>query len=144
MNRVRSIVLLLSGALAGATLVISCGDNWHLTTDASIDALAVVDAPPSGCDCPATEPPLAGRVVVSSSLLVLDGHSFSANDTRCPTGSYLLTGSCTTDPASPIRDVSLGESGFYNFAGGWACTAHNNEATPVTIRVFAVCIKPAP
>jgi hypothetical protein len=139
-----AILMLLIGAVAGAIFMISCGDNWHLAPDASIDALDIIDAVSPACDCPAAEPPLAGRFVVVSSDLDLEGHWFSSQDAPCPLGTQGISGSCATVPASPIRDVSLGESGFHTVPGGWSCTAHNNEATPVRIRVYALCLKPAP
>jgi hypothetical protein len=145
MRAATSILLMLSGATAGISFVLSCGDNWHLATDAAIDAPEVTDAPPI-CDCPAAEPPLAGRFEVFSVTDVIAGNFMSGNSHVCLTkGSQVISGSCTTDVATPIRNVTLQYSGFSSLpAIGWGCDFRNNEATPVTIRVSVICLKPAP
>jgi hypothetical protein len=136
---------MLSGAIAGFSFVLSCGDNWHLATDAAIDAPEVTDAPPV-CDCPAAEPPLAGRFEVFSVTEVLAGNAMSGYSLACLTkGSQVISGSCTTDVATPIRDVTLQQSGFSSLQTvGWGCRFRNNEPTPVTIRFSVICLKPAP
>jgi hypothetical protein len=58
--------------------------------------------------------------------------------------SQPFAGSCTTDLANPIRDVAMIESGYFTGPLGWSCAFHNNEDTPVTIRVSLICLKPAP
>ena len=144
MHVAKSILLLVSGAVSGIAFVISCGDNLHLRVDAAIDAPKIADAAPI-CDCPAAEPPLAGRFVVISATQVIAANDKSRQGTVCPAGSQLISGSCTTDFINPIRDVTLQWSGFFdNGAGGWSCEFRNNEATPVTIRVSVICLKPTP
>ena len=144
MHVAKSILLLLSGATAGIAFVISCGDNWHLGADAAIDAPKIADAAPV-CDCPAAEPPLAGRIEVFSSLRVIPGNDTTTQSRACPVGSHAISGSCTTDFINPIRDVTLQQSGIFDVPPtAWNCMFRNNEATPVTIRVSVVCLKPAP
>jgi hypothetical protein len=140
----RSILLLMSGATAGIALVISCGRNSHSSADAAIDASAVADAGPS-CDCPAAEPPLAGRVVVVSQLRVYSGNSYGGYSARCPLGALLISGSCGTDLSNPLRNVTLmGSTSFGVPPVAWDCTFRNNEFTPVTFRASAICLGPAP
>ena len=139
----KSILLLLSGATAGIAFVLACGDNLHLSADAAIDTPKTADAAPV-CDCPAAEPPLAGRFVVFSQLQVIAGNDTSLQSVACPVGTQLISGSCTTDFINPIRDVTLQQSGFYGPPSGWNCFFRNNEATPVTIRVSVICLKPTP
>ena len=144
MHVAKSILLLLSGATAGITLMLSCGDNLHLSADAAIDAPKTADAAPV-CDCPAAEPPLAGRFVVFSQLQVIAGNDTGGQSVGCPVGMQLISGSCTTDFINPVRDVTLQQSGFFEMPpAAWNCMFRNNEATPVTIRVSVICLKPAP
>ena len=144
MHVAKSILLLLSGATAGITLMLSCGDNLHLSADAAIDAPKTADAAPV-CDCPAAEPPLTGRFEVVNALRVIAGNDTGLQGRACPAGTQLISGSCTTDFINPIRDVTLQQSGFFGMPPvGWECFFRNNEATPVTIRVSVICLKPAP
>ena len=144
MHVAKSILLLLSGATAGIAFVISCGDNLHLSADAAIDAPKIADAAPV-CDCPAAEPPLAGRFVVFSQLRVIAGNDTSTQGVECPAGMQLISGSCTTDFINPIRNVTLQQSGFFEMPpAAWNCMFRNNEATPVTIRVSVICLRPTP
>jgi hypothetical protein len=82
--------------------------------------------------------------VVVSALRVIAGHTFTGQSRACPPGTQTIAGSCTTDLESPIRDVSMMISGFFSAPGGWGCDFRNNEDTPVTIRVFSLCLVPPP
>jgi hypothetical protein len=146
MHLARSIVLVTAGMAAGVGLVLSCGDNLSAkaTADAAIDAPKVPDAAPT-CDCPAAEPPLAGRFVVVSQTQDMAPNGFTTQGAVCPAGSYLITGSCTTDNPTTVLNVTLKESGFYDAPpSGWHCSFRNNESFMVTIRVTALCLKPTP
>jgi hypothetical protein len=145
MHVAKSVLLLLGGSSAGIAFVISCGDNWHLEVDAAIDARKTADAAP-GCDCPAAEPPLAGRFVISSQLQTIPGNDYGLQSAACPGHrGFLLAGSCTTDVSSPIRNVTLQQSGIYDEPPtAWACYFRNNDPEPVTIRVSLVCLMPPP
>jgi len=148
----KSVLFLLSGATAGISFVISCGDNWHLGADAAVDA--TVDAPKTPdaapvCDCPAAEPPLAGRLVINSGVFAVGGNQDESTTKLCPPGSIPISGSCKLDTSIffPERDVILREAGFiYHPLGdsGWRCTVHNNESTLVLYEIFVMCLKPAP
>lgn len=129
-----TIVSLASGLIAGVLLVVSCGD----------DSPGHVDA--AGCDCPAAEPPIQGRIIFESQTAVIPPNGRGGQGTGCPEGSVRLTGSCTTEAVNPLRDVTLEQSGFYDVPGnrerGWSCEFKNNEATPVTIKVSVSCLLP--
>lgn len=142
MHVAKSVLLLLSGAAAGILFVISCGDNWHLGADAAIDAPKASDATPV-CDCPAAEPPLAGRFVVVTNVRTIPANGRSGEGAACPTGTLLISGSCTVDNATTVFNVTLEQSGFYT-PTGWNCEFRNNEPFAVPIRVSAICLKPAP
>jgi len=128
MQVAKSLLLLLTGAAAGIAFVLSCGDDWHLGADAAVDAPRTADAAPV-CDCPATEPPLAGRFVKISNVRTLPANGRSVEGVACPAGAQLITGSCRLDTAT-LFNVTLEQSGFdvLGTLGGWDCMFRNNES----------------
>ena len=143
MQLTKSILLVACGVIFGIALVFSCGDNSRINADAAIDT-PKTDAAPV-CDCPASEPPLAGRFVVVSQTQVIAGNDTSGQSAVCPAGTQVISGSCTTDLLNPLRNVTLQQSGYYGIPPtNWHCWFRNNEATPVTIRVSIICLKPMP
>jgi hypothetical protein len=100
----------MTGAASGIAFVLSCGDNLSVqaNADAAIDAPKVPDAAPI-CDCPAAEPPLAGRFVVVSLTRTIAANNTGARSAVCPAGSQLISGSCTTDNPTTLFDVTLRE-----------------------------------
>jgi hypothetical protein len=143
MHVAKSILLMLSGATAGIAFVISCGDNWHLGADAAVDAPKTSDAAPV-CDCPAAEPPLDDRLVVTDVLDVLGGNGQRSIQILCPAGARPISGSCTVDGPFADKDVILRQSGFVDDPPSWRCSYRNNEPTTITFRVAVLCLKPAP
>lgn len=145
MRVTQSMLLLVAGALAGVAFVLSCGDNMKASAraDAAIDAPKLPDAAPT-CDCPAAEPPLAGRFTVVSNTVVIVANGSNGTSAACPVGSQLITGSCTQDLNNPIRNLTLQQSGFFeNTPREWHCEFRNNEPFSVTIRVSVICLNPA-
>ena len=143
MHVARSILLLMTGAASGIAFVLSCGDN--LSVKANADAAVAVPQTPV-CDCPAAEPPLAGRFVTIHNTQIIGPNSSLNQTASCPAGSQLISGSCTKDELNPGRRLTLEQSGFYrDFPNVWWCFFRNNEPQePVTIRVTVTCLKPAP
>jgi len=127
-----SVVLLVAGMLAGTILVLSCGDDSPGSADAAM------------CDCPATEPPIAGRIMVVDQTRVIGPNSRGGQGAECPAGALRLAGSCTTATGNPDRDVTLEQAGFYNATDqrSWNCFFKNNEATDVPIKASVVCLIP--
>jgi hypothetical protein len=145
MHIARSILLLMTGAVSGIAFVLSCGDNLNgkASADAAIDAHAP-DAAPI-CDCPAAEPPLAGRFVVVSQTRTIAAMATGGSTASCPEGSQLISGSCTQDQVNPVPNLTVRESGFFEVGPReWLCNFRNNEPFPVTIRASVICLKPAP
>jgi hypothetical protein len=146
MHIARSILLLMTGAASGVAFVLSCGDNLSVRADAD----AAIDAPKGPdvaftCDCPAAEPPLAGRFMVVSNTRTIPANDTSGTSALCPMGSQLISGSCTTDNQTTPFDVILKESGSLQSPPvAWRCEFHNNEPFPVTIRAAVICLKPMP
>lgn len=122
---------LVGGLLAGVVLVLSCGDDSPTRADAA------------SCDCPASEPPLSGRITNIDVTQEIAPNSRGGNGAACPADAVLLSGSCTTAVINPIRNVTLEQSGFYESGNGWHCEFKNNENTPVTIKATARCLVPA-
>jgi hypothetical protein len=151
MHIAKPILFLLSGVTTGIAFVVSCGDNWHLSADAAVDATAdapkALDAAPV-CDCPAAEPPIPGRLFFDSSIIIVDGYQDHSASRLCPTGAIAISGSCklSTPIPNPRRDVILRESGlvYAPIPSGWRCTVHNNESEMVLYEIFVLCLKPAP
>lgn len=147
MHITRSVLLLLSGAMAGIAFILSCGDNLSIkaNADAAIDAPKAPDAAPV-CDCPAAEPPLANRLVMTSGHGILGPNWWGASGIYCPPGAQPISGSCTIDGPYSNKDVILTESGFLfdTYGAGWRCSFHNNEPTQFTYTVAVLCLKPAP
>jgi hypothetical protein len=142
--------LLMSGVVAGGAFILSCGDNLGVTTittiaDASVDGSMPVDAAPA-CDCPAAEPPLAGRLVVVSNDRTIPANDKGIEGVGCPPGARLITGNCTTNNPTVIFNVTVREAGYYYGSppSSWHCNFRNNEPTPVTFRASALCLKPTP
>ena len=124
--------------------MLSCGDNWHLGADAAVDTSDPIDAAPA-CACPAAEPPLADRFVVVNQFAIAASNDIGYQGARCPDGSLLISGSCTTDQLNPVRNVTLQQTGIFDAPpSAWNCSFRNNDPTPVTIRVSVYCLKPAP
>lgn len=130
--RVRSsFVSLIAGMFAGVVLVLSCGDDSPGDVDAAT------------CDCPAAEPPIAGRIMVVDLTTTIDAGSRGSTVATCPEGASRLSGSCTTADLNPVRDVTLEQAGFYrDDVRNWGCHFRNNEAIPVTIKASVVCLMP--
>jgi hypothetical protein len=126
-----SAASLVAGLLAGFVLVLSCSDDSPGNVDAAT------------CDCPASEPPLAGRIMVVDQTQVIAANSRGLQGAVCPEGALRLSGSCTTADSSPLRDVTLEQGGFYqDTPRSWNCFFKNNEAAPVTIKASVVCLMP--
>jgi hypothetical protein len=127
-----SFVSPVAGILAGAVLVLSCGDDAPGNADAG------------ACQCPASEAPLAGRILIMDQTQTLGAGMRGGQSTSCPEGGLRLSGSCTLAAANPVYNVTLEQSGFFRSDDltGWSCDFKNNEAIPVTIKASVVCLMP--
>jgi hypothetical protein len=143
MHLPKSIAFLLSGVVAGLAFVISCGDNWHLGTDAAIDASKIADAAPA-CDCPAAEPPLADRLVWTSVHNVVQPNGLGFVNILCPAGTRPISGSCTVNDPAPLKNVILVQSGFIDNPPAWRCGYRSNEPTLLLYTIAALCLRTTP
>ena len=137
MRRITSVALALgSGAAFGIAFVLACSGDNHSMADA-------------GCSCPASEPPLAGRLItVQDGPVTIQPGTVNGAGVGCPTGSQLITGSCTNATLNPTPgDLVLIRSGFVDdppkLPLGWVCDFKNNGTTPVDVKATVICLKPA-
>jgi hypothetical protein len=136
MNLVKHVLVLATGAAFGVVAVLSCSDDSPRHSDAAT------------CDCPTSEPPLVGRIIVQDDIQTLEPVGGPDNGSGvagigCPPGTQLLSGSCSTTSMS-LSDITLRESGVPNGpTSGWRCSFHNNTTSPIQIKATVVCLKPA-
>jgi hypothetical protein len=135
----RALLLVVSGAVLGVTLVLSCSGG----SNGPIDAAGAADA--AGCTCPPAEPPLMDRIVrVEQQSAGISGGGGSADAfATCPIGSKVLGGSCLSDggQADVINQDGIDDGGS---APGWKCMWTNNGTSLDTGTVTAICLTPAP
>src|SRR5512144_393575 len=99
MKLVKHVLILMTGAIFGVAAVLSCSNDSPRRSDAAT------------CDCPASEPPLAGRIIFQDDIVTMgpangpeNGEGFAG--LVCPPGTQLLSGSCTTTSMS-LPDITL-------------------------------------
>ena len=131
MSIVRFASRVTTGLAVGVILLLSCAD----------DAPGQADA--AACQCPAAEPPLAGRiqrVTNTSTILANDDGGVNAG---CPDGALIIGGACATSPEAGVYNVVLQYSHQSDSGRVWVCRFHNNEAMPIDIRASVYCLVPA-
>ena len=126
----RPILLVAAGAVLGISFVLSCG-NSPTTADAA-----------DACNCPAAEPPLAGRIVSVDTHLVLPAQSVSPGVAQCAPGAILLGGSCGQDTNTVAeKDLVLLEAKADGLV--WQCSWSNGTAVERPVIISARCLNPA-
>ena len=123
----------ISGVLVGAVLstglILACSDDSPGDADAA-------------CNCPAAEPPLAGRVVERTQTVDIVAGNGGTGLAGCMTGETLLGGGCTVDVNA--NGITLNESGPRNAGGpGFACAWLSTAPTAGTGHATAICLVPA-
>lgn len=131
MRLTSSLALMLGGFFGGICFVLACGDDSPTRADAA------------DCDCAGLEPRLAGRIQVLDDTSTIAANMAGAASRMCPTGSQLLTGSCTTPTQGFIRNLVLQQSGVYENPLTWTCEFRNNEPAPVDVKATVFCLVPA-
>ena len=136
MNLIKHALVLATGAAFGVVSMLSCSDSTPRPSDAAT------------CDCPASEPPLADRIVLRDDIQTMGpiggpekGEGLAG--TACAPGTQFLSGSCSTATAD-LPDITLRQAGFVSDTGLlWTCSFKNNTTVPVQIKATVVCLKPA-
>jgi hypothetical protein len=131
MSVTKTITLLSVGAVFGVGMVLSCGDNAPRSLDAAT------------CDCPASEPPIAGRLlVIEGAPGTVQAGAQGVAGASCPPGLQFLSGTCTNDPPTSLEDITLVQFGLSSAGFGWSCVFRNNKTVPVSVKATVVCLKP--
>jgi len=130
----KPILIFVAGATCAAGLIIACSDDSPHDADAAT------------CDCPAAEPPLAGRIATTrgtdATLEVSGGGGALAT---CPAGSTLISGSChLIEDGGGSPSASLVNSGPDDINPSiWVCNWHNGPGFTATIHAEVRCLIPA-
>jgi hypothetical protein len=133
----KTVLVLIVGFVCGVVFVMSCGDQ---TSPARVDAAS------QQCDCPASEPPIAGRIIRVLSNRTLPAMESDGVVALCEPGTILLSGGCfarSTDPKYVLKSAYAGPDGAAD-PRAWICEFYNGTAAPVTSTAYATCLKPAP
>lgn len=127
----RTPLLVVTGAALGIGLILACGDDSPTDADAAV------------CDCPAAEPPLAGRIILSDeSTSPIPALGSTSQSNECPTGATLLSGSCLLETID--NEVTLSQSGFEVFDDTvWVCRWNNPTSQANVGKVRVICLMPA-
>ena len=131
----KTLVVFVIGAVAATATILACSDDSPSDADAA------------ACDCPAAEPPLAGRITRVRGLdTPLAANDLGAAFARCPAGSTLLSGSCSiVDDGGGNAQAMLRSADFDpTLATQWNCGWENRNGFPATVHAEAVCLVPAP
>lgn len=131
MHFTRTVSLLVSGAIVGIALVLSCSDNSPRVADAA-------DPP---CTCPAAEPPIPGRVVQIEQATTVPANDIAPGGALCPSGAIALGGGCAA-AAGQSPQIILEQSIPADI--GWACQWRNPTNAPIAVRGIVRCLKPTP
>lgn len=129
MSRIRVPIILLAGAACGIGLVLACGDDSPSDADAAV------------CDCPASEPPLDGRIAQRPEVTAaIAANSDALQSNNCLLGTTLISGGCTLQTPDPL--ITLSESGPADDRT-WLCRWNNPTGNANVGVVKVICLTPA-
>lgn len=130
MKNVSWLATLVTGAALGAVVVIACSDDSPGDADAGT------------CECPAAEPPIAGRVARIRGTVAIDPNAVGVQGAICPAGATLLGGSCRLMDGDPR--IVLNDAGIVNGGGqGYQCQWKSSSPVADTGIAEAICLMPA-
>lgn len=130
MKRMSWFVTLVTGVVAGIGIIVACSDD------------SPGDADAASCNCPAAEPPLAGRIVRGRGTGPIDPNGEGFASAGCQLGATLLSGSCRLMNGN--RSISLTEAGFVNGGGqGYQCQWSSSSPVANTGIAEVICLMPA-
>jgi hypothetical protein len=140
----RSIAFAVAGAGMATAMFLACGNDTMTIADAAVDAVAA-------CDCPAAEPPLAGRIYVVEATKEAVGTAADTTTADCSTtahpGGIALGGSCRIQIGTPREWQSTGHCGAAvgGVTGGWCCAVDDQiDGGGQTVVAQAICYDPSP
>ena len=128
----KNFALVLAGVAGATAFILACSDDSPGDADAAV------------CDCPAAEPPLAGRITRVEKQFT-GAQAFYGPLAACPDNSTLLGGGCY---AAGVGEVSVtltssGAPGISPDPSAYQCKWTNPSATEVTVTAWATCLTPA-
>lgn len=131
MNMIKTTVQLSLGVAFGVGMVLSCSGSSSDRPDAAT------------CACPASEPPLAGRLVTIEGLpQPIPAGEDGGTSVMCPPGLQFLSGGCSTNDPTLSENITLQKFGF-NKQYSWYCQFRNNKPITVMVQATVLCLKPA-
>lgn len=130
----RTALIFFAGAVCATGLILACSDDSPGNADAA------------ACECPAAEPPLAGRIVTTRGTNVTITQSGGAQAlATCPAGSTLLSGSChVVEDGGGMTTARLLDSGPGDIDPTvWGCNWRNGPEFTATAHAEVRCLMPA-
>ncbi len=124
-------ILPVAGFVAGVSFILACSDDAPSSADAA------------ACDCPAAEPPLAGRIMAVTAETGLAPMGTGTPAATCPTGAMLLGGGCARVGGTSVVVGTLSTSGPANASAAWVCSWTSTSTEAQQVRATAYCLMPA-
>jgi hypothetical protein len=130
--RIQWLAGFAAGACVAVVSIVACSDDSPGDVDAAV------------CDCPASEPPLSGRITVMRSPGNVNPGSTGAASAFCPAGAKVLGGACALMNPDPQVQVGFSRIEQSGTAEGYSCFWSAVDATVAnTGTAEAICLVPA-
>jgi hypothetical protein len=133
MTKSTNLLVIVASFAAGIAFALSCGDDSPRAVDAATQ-----------CDCPPSEPPLAGRLTRATASQAIPALRASGVSAVCPGVSVALSGGCLSNSSDPKYVLNSSNPAPADNPTGWGCDFYNGTASPVTSTAYVLCLKPAP
>ncbi len=126
----KTLATLMAGAVGATVLIVACSDDSPRDADAA------------ACDCPAAEPPLAGRMAqVRGADSTVAANGFGTATATCPANAILVSGWCElVNGGAQAALVNAGP--FPSQPQTWTCLWNNYNAGIGTVHAVAFCLMP--
>ena len=129
----KTVLVFAVGVVAATATILACSDD----SPSDVDAAA--------CDCPAAEPPLAGRITRVRGLdTPLGANALGQAFATCSAGATILGGACFLVDDGGGNTQAMLRSTEFGGANAWVCNWENRNGFPGTVHAEAVCLVPAP
>lgn len=123
------LAAMLCSALGGAVLVIACSDDSPGDADAAV------------CDCPAAEPPVAGRIQWVTVDVTVNAMAAESANANCPPGAKLLGGGCGRNGVLGVDVYSAWPFDFGDVES-FVCEWRSNRTDAAMQTATAICLLP--
>ena len=127
----KPLATFLMGAIGAVALVVACSDDSPGDADAAT------------CDCPAAEPPLAGRIAqVRGTDAPVDPNGLGVATASCPANAILMSGWCEYHSGGSAQAALVSSGPFPSQPQTWTCVWNNYNAGIGTVHAVAFCLTP--